>query len=644
MNIDARGVAEAISREVGGPVTKSGGGFQVRCIAHDDKDPSLSLKDGDNGRLLWHCHAGCSQERVGTELRERGLLPEATPAAKAKAKKRAKAEEVNHAKRVSQIAEADVTAGRDRVWSDSDRATIKKSESLLLEERSGWEDLPVPGDVAPAPGREPYPIEVFPDIAQAAAIEVQQYIKSPIDMIGCAALGQMSLLAQALADVGRDERLIGSCSIYVLIQALSGERKTQLDGLFSKVIKEWMAKQREKRLPDYRKSKAMQQALNERRQSVIKKIGAVEAKGGAESEAERKVLEERLMDLEEQDIKLQTFPLPHLYFADVTTEALIYYLAKGWPFAMMSSAEGGIVLGGHGMKEEAALAFQAVLNMLWDGDDIVQVRKQAKAADVIGRRFSLSLMIQPELFQKITDKGGRGVGFLARTLLAYPESTMGTRLYTPPPADMPALSRFNERARVLLELPLPVNDRFELEPPVMMLSPGALTVWRDYHDAVESEMGVYGELSHVRDVGSKSAENAARIACVFQIWGEGPGGQITADYMKAGVAVASWHLMEASRIFFEADKPQELQDAELLSQWLTKQAPSLTRSDGSPMLDERGCMPVADILRYGPYRFRKDKARRDAALIELAAEDVFHIRSIKDGRRKLLQVNPWLLK
>ena len=34
------------------------------CPAHDDKNPSLSISETSEGRILWHCHAGCSQEAV----------------------------------------------------------------------------------------------------------------------------------------------------------------------------------------------------------------------------------------------------------------------------------------------------------------------------------------------------------------------------------------------------------------------------------------------------------------------------------------------------------------------------------------------------------------------------------------------------
>jgi hypothetical protein len=44
-------------------VRGSGPGYVARCPAHEDRSPSLSLRDtGD--RVLLHCHAGCSTEEI----------------------------------------------------------------------------------------------------------------------------------------------------------------------------------------------------------------------------------------------------------------------------------------------------------------------------------------------------------------------------------------------------------------------------------------------------------------------------------------------------------------------------------------------------------------------------------------------------
>src|SRR6266849_232568 len=57
---------------------KSGSGWAARCPAHDDNTPSLSLAVSD-GKLLVHCHAGCTQENVLATLRERGLWKATSP-------------------------------------------------------------------------------------------------------------------------------------------------------------------------------------------------------------------------------------------------------------------------------------------------------------------------------------------------------------------------------------------------------------------------------------------------------------------------------------------------------------------------------------------------------------------------------------
>lgn len=40
------------------------GKYVARCPAHDDKSPSLAIKDCDDGRILLHCFAGCEVEDV----------------------------------------------------------------------------------------------------------------------------------------------------------------------------------------------------------------------------------------------------------------------------------------------------------------------------------------------------------------------------------------------------------------------------------------------------------------------------------------------------------------------------------------------------------------------------------------------------
>ncbi len=40
------------------------GKYIARCPAHDDRSPSLAIKDCGDGRILLHCFAGCDVESV----------------------------------------------------------------------------------------------------------------------------------------------------------------------------------------------------------------------------------------------------------------------------------------------------------------------------------------------------------------------------------------------------------------------------------------------------------------------------------------------------------------------------------------------------------------------------------------------------
>jgi putative DNA primase/helicase len=59
-------------------VRRSGAGkWLARCPAHNDENPSLSLREGNDGRVLLKCHAGCSLDAVlaALGLRKRDLFP-----------------------------------------------------------------------------------------------------------------------------------------------------------------------------------------------------------------------------------------------------------------------------------------------------------------------------------------------------------------------------------------------------------------------------------------------------------------------------------------------------------------------------------------------------------------------------------------
>src|SRR3990172_10806416 len=51
---------------------KNGKGWSARCPAHDDRMASLSITEGNDGRVLLHCHAGCTFDAICAAI---GLEP-----------------------------------------------------------------------------------------------------------------------------------------------------------------------------------------------------------------------------------------------------------------------------------------------------------------------------------------------------------------------------------------------------------------------------------------------------------------------------------------------------------------------------------------------------------------------------------------
>jgi DNA primase len=49
-------------------VRRSARGWSARCPAHEDKDPSLSVSEGDGGRILVKCFAGCTVKEIVAAL------------------------------------------------------------------------------------------------------------------------------------------------------------------------------------------------------------------------------------------------------------------------------------------------------------------------------------------------------------------------------------------------------------------------------------------------------------------------------------------------------------------------------------------------------------------------------------------------
>ncbi len=477
---------------------------------------------------------------------------------------------------------------------------------------------------APNEAERPYPLDALPVVMARAIEEYRAYGQQPLALIACSALASASLASQGLVDVARDQRLMGPISLHINVVAVSGERKTSADRVFTKALREWESERREALQPAADKACAAVATWTAEREGLLQKIKANAGKTGADAEANLARCKQRLIELE--SARPDQLILPFLFYEDTNAARLAVDLAGGWPSASLWSDEGGLVIGGHGMNDDNLMGFIGLLNRLWDGHGFVRRRLTTKSGTIKGRRFTVSLMMQPIVFARLlgaVDGASRGMGWIARTLMTWPESTIGSRPYQDAP-DMPALDVLHRRLRELLDMELPVDGpEMRLSPPLLRLSPPAFQVWRSLHNEIEAALSCAGEFGSIPDIGAKIAENAARIAGVFHVVERGPGGSIDVQTMQGAAAVAVWHLNEARRISATNEKPRDTVDAELLLTWLL----------GEPA----GLIEPRDILNRGPSPLR-NKDRRDNAVRVLIEKHC--VLEVKEGRASRLALNP----
>lgn len=485
----------------------------------------------------------------------------------------------------------------------------------------GW---PVPQPLIASIEPEPYPMDALPGRIAAAVQEVAGFVKAPLPLVASSALAAVSVAVQAHADVKRTEKLHGPAGLFLLTIADSGERKSTCDGFFTTPIRDYQDQQAELLRPDVERHRAEHAAWKAKREGLLTAVKDAAKKGDPIAE-----LQAQLVSHERDEPNAPR--VPKLILGDETPESLAWGLVHRWPSAAVISSEAGVVFGAHGMNRDNAMRNMALLNVLWDGGRHDVGRRTSESFTVKGARLTVALQVQEATLRGFFERTGalaRGTGFLARFLVAWPESTQGSRFFTEAPEAWPRLAAMHRRLSELLNDPVHMTPQGELLPVMLNLSAKAKEAWTAYHDAIEAELSSGRDLYDVRDVASKSADNAARLAALFHVFEHGTGGGVGLEAMRSASRIAAWHLSEARRFFGELAMPEEQGNAVRLDRWLIEHC----RRKGTHFVSTR------EAQQFGSVR---DKTAYQAALREL--EELDRVRVVQEGRRKAIKVNPALI-
>ena len=470
----------------------------------------------------------------------------------------------------------------------------------------------------------PYPLEALPSGLGDAVREVLEFVQCPIALAACSALSALSVSAQHLANVRRAEGLTSPVSIYTLAIAESGERKSSVDKHFTTAITAWEANQAELAKPDVKRYQVEHDSWSMQYEGLKQKIKATAA-----AEKPTGILTQHLHQLKSDEPT--PVRVPRLIYGDATPEQLGYALAKHWPSAGVLSSEAGIVFGSYGMSGDSAMRNMALLNVLWDGGTHSIDRRTTDSYKIQDARLTMGLAVQADTVRTFfnNSKGlARGTGFLARFLIAWPDSTQGNRLFKEPPTAWPKLTVFSERITQLLNKIPELNEFGGISPITLDFSNEAKKAWITFHNDVELELRNGGDFTDAKDIASKAADNVARLAALFHLYEWQSEGAINCDLVERAIAIVTWHLYEAKRFLNQIAVPAHVNNAIKIDDYILRYCHDYkTDSVAKNYLRQHGAI--------------RDKKLLNDALDELI--DANRIRVILDDKTSIVEVNPALL-
>ena len=486
-----------------------------------------------------------------------------------------------------------------------------------------WSPEPLPLLVRTS--SSPYPLEALPPALRDAVVEVQRFVKAPVAMVATSALAAISAATQTHCNVRRADKLEGPTGLFFLTIADSGERKSTCDAHFTVAIREFEAEQVEAAKPLTKAFEATKASWSAREAGIKDHIKSL-SKQGKDSKAQQTELA-ALYETKPEPPKVQ-----RILRGDDTPENLAWVLFKEWPTAAILSSEAGLILGSHGMGSESVMRNLGLLNILWDGGRHSIGRRTTESFEISNARLTIALQVQEATFRSFferTNALARGMGFLARFLIAWPTSTQGSRLFAEAPQAWPAVEVFNRYMAQILRIPVSLTESDILAPRTLDFSPDAKQAWIAFHDSVERDLASGCALHDVRDVASKSADNVARLAAILQVFESGRLEEISLVAVTCASKIVGWHLSESRRFFSELALPDDLANAARLDEWLLRRV----ATHQSPVI------PFKDVQQFGPSRVRDGKVLEGALRVLEEHGRARLCRAGRESRRKIIAVN-----
>lgn len=474
----------------------------------------------------------------------------------------------------------------------------------IVTTASAWgEPLPLGGVEPPAPV---YPVEAFPEVARDAIQAIAWHVQAPMGLAGQCVLGTLAYIAQIhvnAPDLHKPEGM--PCSLFILTEGASGDRKSACHDLADKVIKE--------------RERLMLEEYAEDMRTYYAQLNDPEHKGNP---------------IEPRN--------PKAIFTDATIESIVSaFVESGVINGAWISDEGGHFFGGATMKGDTMKNALSVLTKFFDKGMADRFRSKSNAngsGTVYDVRLMFNLLGQREVLREaLTDPLLRGQGFLPRFIFAAPQSLAGDRpqnrerMRSKSYADV-RLQRFWEHYGNLLpdpSDPISMQDFREIASnsrPVLELDDAAIDIWLAFYNHCERLQKTESKYEYMRPFAGRAGELARRVAAVFACFEKKT--LIDEAAMRGACAVVQYSLDEWLRYADATQMTAADQQAQRLEAWL---------------ISECGKQGVTSLARAHVMQFCPIVALRKAKTLNAALKplcDAQRVRPEVQGRKQMIAVNP----
>lgn len=460
----------------------------------------------------------------------------------------------------------------------------------------------------------PFPKYLGLPLIEDALYEVERNIQAPTALVFSSILAAISLASQGDVDVLTPAGQRTPTSLMLLTIANSGERKSSVESIFLRAVKDFQSSQEAKFKERLILWKSEHAIWEQKKKSLLRRIGKLATEYQASEEDERALKVH-------QGIEPMRPKQTKLLYEDATPEAMVLGLYQDLSSAGLFSSEGGGILNGR------ALADLSKLNAIWSGDSVSIDRVSAESFRLEGVRQTLSIMVQESAFKKYIQRRGeesRGSGFLARFLVCQPLSTQGTRFIEAGILSWNHCDKFSARLTEILQYNKELLTNPLREKKVIGFSAEARSIWLDNFNKIEGEIGEGGQYFDVTDHASKLSDNIARVAALLHYF-EGVEGEISGPTVEVAIKICKWYSEEFIRIF----SPLSEEDADAyeldtwFEQWITKTGHTQIKKN--------------EARKHAPNKLRGGK-RFDRAIDLLKASGV--IEEYLYGRTTFLDLHP----